>query len=356
MPERLPLHDLHARAGAVFAAPCGIELPVHYGDPEQEYFAVRRAAGLLDRSGLGLVEVTGRDRATFLHALLTNDIKGLLPGQGCGTALLDAHGKVQALLVVWALEDRLTVVTPPGLGPTVLATLDRYLFSEKAELRDATGERALFLVAGPHAPGLLARLTGAAVPEPPWAHVAARLDGVDVRLIRGGAESGEAEVWVVGPAAAGPRLWSSLVEAGARPVGLAAREALRIEAGTPLWGHDVDPTVLLPELPAGHLVSHTKGCYLGQEVVVRIRDRGHVNRLLRGLLVEGARVPTAGDPLLAGERSVGKVTSAAWSYGLKRPVALGFVRREHAAAGTMLHIRTAEDVLPAAVTDLPIPR
>jgi aminomethyltransferase len=356
MTGRLPLHELHARAGAVFAVPCGIELPVHYGDPAHEYRVVRHAAGLVDRSCLGLLEVTGADRAAFLHALLTNDIKGLGPGQGCEAALLDVHGKVQALLRVWALEDRVMVVTPPGLAAAVLATLDRYLFSEKAELRDATGERVLLMVAGPRAPELTARLTGAVVPELPWGHVAARVDGVDVRLVRGGAETGEAEVWVVGPADAGPRLWSALVDAGARPVGLAAREALRIEAGTPSWGHDVDPTVLLPELPHARLVSHTKGCYLGQEVVVRIRDRGHVNRHLRGLVVDGQRVPAAGDPLVAGERPVGKITSAAWSYGLQRPVALGFVRREHAASGTVLHIQTAQGGVPATVTELPIPR
>jgi folate-binding protein YgfZ len=300
--------------------------------------------------------VTGRDRAAFLHALVTNEIKGLSPGQGCETALLDVHGKVQALLRVWALEDRLVVTTPPGLAPAVLATLDRYLFSEKAELRDATGEWAVLLVAGPQAPALAARLTGAAVPERPWAHVPARVDGVEVRLIRGGGETGEAEVWLVGPAVAGPRLWSALAGAGARPVGLMAREALRIEAGTPLWGHDVDPTVLLPEIPSAHLVSHTKGCYLGQEVVVRIRDRGHVNRHLRGFVVEGERVPAAGDPVVAAGRAVGNITSAAWSYGRQRPVALGFVRREHAAPGTSLHIQAAGGLLAAVVTELPIPR
>ena len=106
-------------------------------------------------------------------------------------------------------------------------------------------------------------------------------------------------------------MWDALVGAGTRPVGLVAFDVLRIEAGTPLFGHDVDESVLLPEIPFTNLVSETKGCYPGQEVVVRIRDRGHVNRMLRGLLMDGAEVPPPGAEVVADETSVGRVTSAA---------------------------------------------
>ena len=105
--NRLPLHALHAEIGAVFASPCGWELPFSYGDPEAEYRAVRTAAGFCDRSVSEVVEVTGRDRVSFLQGMLSNDVKALAPGQGCLAAFLDAHGKVQALLTVLVLEDRL---------------------------------------------------------------------------------------------------------------------------------------------------------------------------------------------------------------------------------------------------------
>jgi folate-binding protein YgfZ len=350
---RLALHELHVAAGANFGTPCGLELPLDYGDPAVEYAAVRHAVGLIDAGDAGVAEVTGRDRAVFLHAMLSNDIKGLAPGRGCRAAFLDVHGKVQALLVVWALEDRILLVTPHAMGAKVVADLDRYLFSEKASLRDATGELALLVLAGPAAPAVARRLTGAEAPEEPWAHVATRLGGIDVRLVRGGAETGEPELWVVGAAAAGGQLWSALLGAGARPVGLTARESLRIEAGTPRFGHDVDQTVLLPEMPSQHLVSSTKGCYLGQEVVVRIRDRGHVNRHLRGLQLEGETVPSPGDAILADGQEVGKVTSATWSLGHKRPLALGFVRRQHADPGTPVVIRGQARQWRAAVTALP---
>lgn len=356
MSARFPLHDLHAAAGATFAAPCGLELPLHYGDAAAEYTAVRQAAGLLDRSDAGVLEVTGRDRAAFLHAMLSNDITSLTPGRGCAAAFLDVHGKVQVLLLVWALQDRLLVLTPHGMAGPTFEMLDKYLFAEKATFRDATGEHSLLMLAGPEAPGLAARLTGAEPPDVAWAHTEATLDGIAVRLVRGGGEIAEIEVWIVAAAEAGPRVWRALTAAGVRPVGFTAREALRIEAGTPLYGHDVDETVLLPEIPSERWISPTKGCYIGQEVVVRIRDRGHVNRHLRGLVFDGESVPAADDSVLAGEGEVGRVTSAAWSFGLKRPVALGFVRRQHAEPGTGLTVRSGGRLLTATVSALPIAR
>src|SRR5918996_2932814 len=123
-----------------------------------EYRAVRDGCGLVERSDHGVLEVTGRDRATFLHALLSNEVKGLAPGQGCAATLLDVHGKVQVVLLVWVLDDRILLVTPPGISRSTLEALDKYLFSEKAVLRDAGEDWALLLLAGPEAPGLIERL------------------------------------------------------------------------------------------------------------------------------------------------------------------------------------------------------
>jgi folate-binding protein YgfZ len=354
--DRFPLHDLHAAAGATFITPCGIELPEAYGDPAAEYETVRRGAGLIDHGNRGVLEVTGRDRASFLHAMLSNDVKSLAPGQGCQAAFLDVHGKVQTLLLVWVLDDKLLVVTPGGAAAKTSEALDRYLFSEKAYFRDATGELSLLMLAGPQAAVLAERLTGTLPPERAWSHVGARLGDLDVRLVRGEGETGEAEVWIVSAVANGPGVWRAALAAGARPVGARAHESLRIEAGTPYLGHDVDDTVLLPEIPIERWVSYTKGCYIGQEVIVRIRDRGHVNRHLRGLVLDGETLPPHGAAVLAGDAEVGAVTSAAWSFGLKRPIALGYVRRQHAEPGTTLSVRTDAGMVPARVAALPLSR
>jgi folate-binding protein YgfZ len=331
--------------------------PLDYGDAAAEYRAVRHSVGVVDRSDRGVLEATGRDRAAFLHALLSNEVKALAPGQGCAASLLDIHGKVQVTLLVWVLDDRIVLVTPPGMANATYEMLDKYLFAEKVALEDVTTTRALRLLTGPDAPALAKRVAGAAPPETPWSSVTGTLDGVEVRLVRGGGETGEAEVWIMAPAAdAGTRIWDVLVAAGAKPIGEAAVETLRIEAGTPRFGRDVDATVLLPEIPFDTLMSQTKGCYPGQEVVVRIRDRGHVNRHLRGLVLEGGEPPAAGAQVWAGDAAIGHDTSATRSPALGRPVALAFVRRQHAAPGTRVEVRSGGRVVGATVSDLPFAR
>ena len=332
------------------------EIPLDYGDVAAEYRAVRERAGVIDRADRGLIEATGRDRATFLHALLSNEIKALAPGQGCAATLLDVHGKVQATLLVWVLDERIVIVTPPGMGGAVYEQLDKYLFAEKVALEDASGAHGLLLVAGPEAPALVRRLAGAAPAETPWANVGATLDGIDVRLVRGAGETGEAELWILTAADAASRVGDAIVAAGARPVGQRAVETLRIEAGTPRFGADIDPSVLLPEIPFDALVSQTKGCYPGQEVVVRIRDRGHVNRHLRGLVLDGPDIPEIGAEIVADATPIGRVTSAVRSPALGRAVALGFVRRQHAAPGTRVEVRSGERMVGATVSELPFPR
>jgi folate-binding protein YgfZ len=353
MPERLALHDRHASAGAKFDVVADRELPVSYGDTRAEYLAARRGAAVMDRSADGVLEVTGRDRASFLHALLSNDVKSLTPGQGCAAALLDVHGKVRVLLRVLVLDDRILALTPPGMAGKTVEALDAYLFSEKAQLRDATGELALLMVVGPEGPALIERLAGGRPSEAPWSSSRGVVAGTEVLIVRGGGETGAAEIWLVGRAADGGTVWDAVVAAGARPVGAAAFEALRVEAGTPLYGHDVDDRILLPEIAAADLVSYGKGCYVGQEVVVRIRDRGHVNRHLRGLVLTGARVPDPGSPVLVAEREIGSVTSATWSPGLEKPIALAFVRREYAEPGTAVAVLVADARIPAEVSALP---
>ena len=320
-----------------------------------EYRAARDAVGVVDRSDLAVVEVSGRDRAKFLHALLSNDVAALAPGQGCAAALLDVHGKLQVVLVVLTLDDRVLLLAPPEMGASTVAALDHYLFAEKVVLADVTGERALLTLVGPAADKTAVRLTGAAPPDAAWSHVAGSLDGVEVRVVRGGGELDEGEIWLALPAAERTRLWNAALAAGARPLGPAALESLRIEAGTPRFGTDVDATVLLPEIPFERLVSHTKGCYPGQEVVVRIRDRGHVNRHLRGLLLEGDAPPPRGAEVVADGAVVGQVTSATRSLGLQRPIALAFIKRQH-APGARVSVRAADVAVPATVSDLPFAR
>src|SRR5437867_9898398 len=308
-----------------------------------EYARVRHQVGVLDRGDFGVLELTGRDRASFLHALVSNEIKALGPGQGCAATLLDVHGKVQVLLFVWVADDRIFVVTPPAMAAKTAEALDHYLFSEKVAIEDVSREKALFVLAGPQARETSDRLMG-------------KLGETPVRLVSGGGETGEAEVWIMCALTDAAKVRDALAGADVRSIGPEAFESLRIEAGTPLFGHDVDESVLLPEIPFENLLSQTKGCYPGQEVVVRIRDRGHVHRTLRGLVLDGDQVPAQGAEVVVDDAVIGKVTSATRSFGLAHPIALAFVRRQHAEPGTRVSVRLAGTTMAATVSALPFAR
>src|SRR4029453_13207563 len=167
--------------------------------PSDEYALVRRQVGFLDRTDFGVLELTGRDRATFLHALLSNEIKALTPGQGCAATLLDVHGKVQVVVSGGAAGDPIFVAPPPAMAAKTAEALDHYLFSEKVAIEDVSREHALFVLVGPRAGETSERLTGVRPPDSPWSHVAAKLGETPIRLVSGARETGEAEVWIMCP-------------------------------------------------------------------------------------------------------------------------------------------------------------
>jgi folate-binding protein YgfZ len=148
--------------------------------------------------------------------------------------------------------------------------------------------------------------------------------------------------------------WRGCMDVGIAPAGFEAFEALRIESRVPAYGVDVGPDTIALEAPLDAAISFGKGCYLGQEVIERVTARGHVNRKLVGLVIDGAVVPCAGDAIIVGDKEIGRVTSAAWSWTLARPVALGYVRREHVAPETRVDVRAAGGALAATVSAPPL--
>lgn len=331
---------------------CGFLVPAHYGDVVAEHQAAGGAVGVIDRSHVGKVTVSGRDRQAFLQGMLSNEVKGLLPGQGTAAAFLDAHGKVMALLHVLACEDRVLLELPPGLTAKTLALIDRYLISEKAYFEAADESFVVLAVEGAGAPVLLASLAGRSLELAPHQHVEVAIAGAPVRVVRRSETDGAGfQCWT--PPFHGAALWRALVDAGARPVGAEALDILRVEAGIAWYGRDVDETVILPETRLEHLVSYHKGCYIGQEVVARVKYRGHVNRALTGLVLEGDRIPAAGSPVVALDTEIGRITSAVRSIALAAPIALGYVRREHLTPGTPVTVRDGDARIAAHVAELP---
>lgn len=357
MAKQGPLSEVHAAAGGSFAEVAGWRVPAHYGDGRREYEAVRKAAGLLDLSHQGKIRVTGDDRTDFLHRMLSADVKGLGTGQGCRAFLLNAKGHVVAYLSLYALEDAFLAEADPAMATAMMEMLERYIIADDVTVEDASEAYGLLSVQGPAAPAVLADLLGGeALPSwEPLQHAERVVAGGPVRVVSNG-RTGEPgyDLWVAAERVAA--LWEAVTKAGRghglRPVGLEALDVLRLEAGL-AWAADVGGDVLAMETGLEHAISFTKGCYIGQEFVIRVAHRGHVNRKLCALVVNGDRAPAAGDKVLAGDKEAGRITSAAISPALGRPIALGYVRREHTEPGSKVTVRAGDAALEAEVVALP---
>jgi folate-binding protein YgfZ len=357
MIARSPFRKQARAAGAVFAERFGVELPEHFGEPHAEYEAVRRAAGLVDMSFRGLVTLTGADRLRWLNGQITNDVKSLKAGEGILAAVLNVKGHILADLAVYGLSDSVWIDLNRDRAQTVRDTFDRYIVADDVVAENGSDRLARLMLVGPEAGRVMGEGTGGAVGDlPAWHHVEARLDDLEVRIMAT-RRLGLPGYDLIAPADAAGRLWESLMNLGRprglRPVGMAALNLLRVEAAWPWYGVDFDESNLLMEALTPDHVSLTKGCYLGQEVVIRVEHQGHLNKKLMGLLVSADIVPSAKADILSGERKVGTVTSATLSPVLKRVVALGYIRRECWDPGTKLRIASGEQWLDAEVSSLP---
>ncbi|HEU0051703.1 MAG TPA: hypothetical protein VFQ39_00955, partial [Longimicrobium sp.] len=323
-PADSPLRAAQEAAGAVWTEVAGRRVARHYGDQEAEYYAVNDAVGVAERGDRARIRMWGKDPARMLHGLVTNDMLNARPEQGVYAAMLTPKGRTIAELRAFRRQ------RPDG--PEVLVELPREalagtvdhfrkfvppMFARWADASAAVGELGAY---GPKARKLVAYLFGI---DPPLAEdvmVEAEFAGAPVLVVSTryvGLVDGFdlfAPVEALGP------LWEAMLEGGARPVGLGAIETLRIEAARPRYGAELTEEVIPMETfqDSGELsrvINFSKGCYTGQEVIIRILHRGHVNRLLRGLDLGGAPAPARGAPVaLPGqEREMGRVTSAAVS-------------------------------------------
>lgn len=296
--------------------------------------ALRESCAVVDRSSAaGLIELTGADRQRFANAYLTCEVKALAPGHGAYGFLTSAQGRILSDVVVLVLEDRLWIEVGPGQEEAVTDHLKKYILADRVEVRPLADMLPVSLT-GPGAAGIL----GSDLPGEAWAHTHHLVQGIDVRLQRGGPSvPWDSTVWVA--AAEEPRLIESLAALdGVRRVGFDALEALRVERGLPRFGRDYGPENFPQETGLEEAVSYTKGCYLGQEVVARIHYRGGVQKVLRGLVFEGARAPEPGAALLADGREAGTVGSVVRSPRLDRMVGLSILHRRAAAPGTRLEV------------------
>ena len=330
-----------------------------------QYRALREGAGLIDRSDRGRLLLTGADRRTYLQGLLSNDIAALTAGTGCYAAYLTAQGRMIADLRTFEMGDALLVDLVGAVAPAVRDRWSEFIFSEDVAIEDLSESTAQIGIYGPRA----AQVLGAALaagslsgePAPP----AELLDGMP---LYGNSRwnLGAAPVFVLRSDDAGVMGFDVVVtsdrqkdleellrSAGAVDVGAEAALACRVEAGRPLFRVDMtEDTIPLEAGIEDRAISLTKGCYVGQEIIIRVlhRGQGRVARRLVGLAFDpSAAVPAPGERIRTGDREIGAITSAVQSPALGRPIALGYVHRDFVAPGTPVVVAGA----PAVVSALP---
>jgi len=318
----------------------------------REYAAVAAGpAGLLDRSWLAKLRLTGSDRLTFLQGMLTQDIAKMSPGDSRHAAMLDPSGHFVADVYVHALEESVFIETDARSLAKLYEILDRYLIMEDVTISDVSESWSIMSIQGPQADTVTAALLGeSSISELPiGSNFEIEHDGAEgFAAVREHSIAGGIDIWL--PAAEAGALWTTIAET-ITPVGELAAEILRVEAGIPRWGTELLSSVLFLEAGLEDAVSYSKGCYIGQEIVARIHARGHTNRSIRGLLFE-ANAPVDPDNRIfpadeTAEREIGKVTSVVESPLTGGCLGLGYIRREHLADNT--------DIFAIATTGAPCP-
>jgi folate-binding protein YgfZ len=319
-------------------------------DQLSQYQALTGSVGLAELPGRTILSVTGADCAQILQSFTTNDVKKLSAGSGCEAFITSPQGKTLAHVLIFSEGNQYVIDAAPNLASVIISHFDRYVITEDVQFTDRTADFRDILVSGPEAKSILAMLTGTEPPKTLLTHASAQIAG-RAASIRRVEYAGPIAYFVQIASADVDAVIDALIAAGAIRCEVAAVESARLEAGVPLFGVDITAENLPQEVARdSRAISFTKGCYLGQETVARIDAIGHVNRLLVGVKVDSTEVPATGTELLVGDQQIGHVTSAAWSPRLAAPLALAYLRRNHAKQGTLL----SSGVGPATVIALPL--
>ena len=284
------------------------------------YRALRGGAAWLDLSARGRIVARGRDRARLLHAITSNEVKKMTPGSGCYAFLLNPQGRIQADLCLFAFEDRILIDTEAELREKVRLHIKRYIIADQVELEDVSDATACIGLEGPGAAAILAAL-GAPAPAADYAH--AEWDGATVAAVT---VTGQPGVRIFTSADQSAALVQRLEAAGAVKATAEDARTVRIENGKPRYGEEIRDTSLPQETQQMHAVSFNKGCYLGQEIVERIRAQGRVNKKLTRVALEG-ELPAAGTKTTV-DGAEAEVMSAVVSPESGGVVALAYVRQK----------------------------
>ena len=280
------------------------------------YDALRTSAAWLDLSARGKIKVTGEDRARLLHAMTTNHVQQLTPGAGCYAFFLNAQGRILADVNILCRPDHFLLDLEPETREKIYQHLDRYIIADDATLENVTEQTTTIAVEGPKSSDVL---KSAGAPEPETEYSTLEWGS---RLVARVNSTGSLGFFIFAPASEKAALIAQLEAAGAIAGDAEAFRVVRIEHGRARYGEDISERFLAQEANQPHALHFTKGCYLGQEIVERVRSRAQIHRVLKPLVLETKEPPPTGTKLPDNT----EITSAAYSPSLDKVVALGYVR------------------------------
>jgi folate-binding protein YgfZ len=345
MPLETPLLDLHRSAGAETGEYFGTQLPARFGDFTAEYLAARDSVALADTNFRACFAFYGPDAQRYLNAILTSNVRDLKPGQGAVGLLLTPQGHILAEVETLALPDRILAISHALVRERTFSTFDKFIIMDDVTIDDVTSSTGTLDLLGPLAAIVILEAVGVDITAfPALAHVDAKFGSLPCRIVRHTWVDHPAAMLVVAREHLAP-MWQQLaarVQAhGGAPAGMEALNSIRLESGIPWFGQDYDDKNIPHEAGLEHShISYEKGCYTGQEIVERVRSRGHVNRRLAEMKFLASTPPAPGTKLFTMENvaasEVGNVTSAGFSPLLEQPIGIGYLRREHSAIGTRL--------------------
>jgi folate-binding protein YgfZ len=356
--ERASLDETHRRLGARTEERDGMVVPAAYGDTAKEYDAVRGGGtGVIDLSSRARINVSGSEAVQFLNGLVTNDVKALAEGAWMYAAFPNVQGRLLAMVRVLHRDSGFLFDTEASSREAVLKTLNRFTLAGDFHVSELTGDLATLSVQGAGASDVIGRVLGREAAQVGRGQIIETThDEEQLSVIRAThtAEDGY-DLFITGPRAAD--VWNSLMAAGAQPVGHDALELLRIEAGVPRFGLDVNETNVMLEAGLDDAVSYTKGCYIGQEIIARIHWRGHVAKRLAGIRFEDAPMIEREDRVRTIDgKEIGRVTSTAFSPALNAQVALAMIKYDYLTPGTEVAVTSGDVTHAAVVSGLPLMR
>jgi tRNA-modifying protein YgfZ len=293
------------------------------------YVALREHAAWIDLSQRGKIRVTGEDRARLLHAMTTNHVEGLKPGEGCYAFFLNAQGRILGDANVLCFEDHILLDTEPETRQKLFEHLDRYIIADDVTIEDVTDRIPTIAVEGPESGVALAKI-GAPLPEAAYSNVA----WGEVAIARLSSTGSEGYFLFV-PA---DRKRKIVEDLGLSEATANDARTVRIEHGHPRYGEEITERYLVQETGQLQAVHFSKGCYLGQEIVERVRSRAQIHRMLRKLEIDSAEPPAAGTKFKSGDADAGEIVSAAFSPASQKTVAMAYVRVPFTEPGTALSI------------------